>query len=241
MRNSVHSLVDLRERDGVDVWVVALDHDVPDTLSPRDRARGNRRAGDERRRFIASHSAVRAIVAGYLGLTADAVDVSAQYGRPLHVPDGALAVSLSHAGERALVAIATATTGVDVEHLANLPADEVEEMAAFCLSRRELGELAALPVDARQLAFLRIWTRKEAHLKACGRGIADQALADVHVGLASEAKTVAPTGAPLRLFDLDPDPGYVAAIATAALGSVRLRRWSDGRSAIVGKPDSVVG
>jgi 4'-phosphopantetheinyl transferase len=237
----VDYLADLRERDGADVWAVALDADVADALSPNERARANRRGGDERRRFIASHSAVRAIVASYLNLTPDAVDLSASYGQPLQVADGALTVSLAHAGERALVAVAAAETGVDVEHLANLPADEVEEMAAFCLTRHELGELAALPVAAHQVAFLRLWTRKEAYLKACGKGIADQALAAVEVGLASEATVIAPTGAVLRLVDLDPEAGYVGAVATASTGAVQLRPWPDVRSATVGKSDHAVG
>jgi 4'-phosphopantetheinyl transferase len=221
------SVASLRLRHGVDVWVVALDADVPDTLSPRDRARANRRAGDERRRFIASHSAVRAIVAGYLDLAADAVNLDAPYGQPLQVADGALAVSLAHAGERALVAVATAATGVDVEHVGNLPEDEVEEMAAFCLSPGELDELAALPIDARHVAFLRLWTRKEAYLKACGRGIADQVLAAVEVGLARDAAAITPSGTTLRLVDLDPEPGYVGAIATASTGAVQRAKPSE--------------
>ena len=235
------SLADLRMRHGVDVWVVALDADVSDTLSPSDRVRANRRAGEAQRRFIVSHSAVRAIVGGYLDVAADAVDLSARYGQPLQVADGALTVSLAHAGERALVAVAAAATGVDVEHLGNLPADELEEMAAFCLSPRELAELAALPVEARHLAFLRLWTRKEAYLKACGRGLADQALAAVEVGLAQDASAVTPSGLTLRLVDLDPEPSYVGAIATAGRGPVRLRPWPEGWSAIVGKYDHAVG
>lgn len=235
------SLASLRLRQGVDVWVVALDADVPDTLSPSDRVRANRRAGDERRRFIASHSAVRAIIADYLDLAADAVDLDAPYGQPLAVADGALAVSLAHAGERALIAVATAPIGVDVEQLANLPAEEVEEMAAFCLSPGELDELAALPAEGQQVAFLRLWTRKEAYLKACGRGLADQALAAVEVGLARDATAVAPTGATLRLVDLDPEPGYVGAIATVSTGALQLRPWAETRSATVGKSDHAVG
>jgi 4'-phosphopantetheinyl transferase len=234
-------LASLRLRHGVDVWVVALDADVPDTLSPSDRVRANRRAGDERRRFIASHSAVRAIVAGYFDLGADAVSLDAPYGQPLQVADGALAVSLAHAGERALVAVATAATGVDVEHMGNLPEDEVDEMAAFCLSPGELDELAALPVNARHVAFLRLWTRKEAYLKACGRGIADQVLAAVEVGLARDATAITPSGTTLRLVDLDPEPGYVGAVATASTGAVQLRPWPDVRSATVGKSDHAVG
>jgi 4'-phosphopantetheinyl transferase len=241
MGNKMDSLHDLRERNGVDVWVVALDVDVPDSLSPSDRVRANRRAGEARRRFIASHSAVRAIVAGYLQVTADAVDLSAPYGQPLQVADGALIVSLAHTGERALVAVAAAATGVDIERLDNLPVEEVDEMAAFCLSPGELSELAALPVEAQQVAFLRLWTRKEAYLKACGRGIADQALTAVDVGLSSDTPAVTPTGSTLRLVDLDPDSGYVGALATTGHGPVRLRPWSETQSAIVRKSDNTVG
>jgi len=101
-----------------------------------------------------------------LQLTQDA------HGRPRLDPrhGTALDFNWSHSGDHALVAIARGIApGVDVERRRARP-------RALALARRffdaaETAALAALPVGARDDAFLTLWTAKEALLKAHGRGI----------------------------------------------------------------------
>ena len=47
----------------------------------------------------------------------------------------------------------------------------VDALARVCCTAPETQALQALDADARQHAFLRLWTRKEAYLKALGLGL----------------------------------------------------------------------
>ncbi len=68
-------------------------------------------------------------------------------------------------------------------------------------------ERAHLAGGHEETELLRIWTRKEALLKATGEGLA------VHP---RKVEVVAPEPLPQwRLFDLDPAAGYVGAMAVA--------------------------
>jgi 4'-phosphopantetheinyl transferase len=113
------------------------------------------------------------ILAAYLGVDADELQLTQDaHGRPRLDPrhGTALDFNWSHSGDHALVAIARGIApGVDVERRRARP-------RALALARRffdaaETAALAALPVGARDDAFLTLWTAKEALLKAHGRGI----------------------------------------------------------------------
>jgi len=114
-----------------------------------------------------------ALLAAYLQCPAEAIVLrEGEYGRPSLMPPQALDFNWSHSGQQALVAIARGIAlGVDLERIRPRP-------SAMDIARRYFAadELAWLEtVDdpaARELAFLRLWTSKEAVLKAHGRGIA---------------------------------------------------------------------
>ena len=59
--------------------------------------------------------------------------------------------------------------GVDIEHLR--PVTDAEQIAQRFFSSRESCQLASFHVDRRNMAFLHIWTQKEAILKATGKGL----------------------------------------------------------------------
>ncbi|MFF4169612.1 4'-phosphopantetheinyl transferase family protein [Streptomyces sp. NPDC001744] len=113
--------------------------------------------------------------------------------------------SLSHSGDRALVAVAPVPVGVDVEAV---PADAAVRDVASVLHPRERAELDALPAAARPAALARCWSRKEAALKATGTGLALGA-AEPYVGTAARPAPVPG----IRLVDLPPFEGHAAALA----------------------------
>lgn len=76
--------------------------------------------------------------------------------------------SLSHSSGLALIGVAAAPVGVDVERL---PRPETVEVCRTALHPDEQRELADCHPHARQAAFGRIWTRKEAFLKGLGTGL----------------------------------------------------------------------
>ena len=83
------------------------------------------------------------------------------HGKPylLHGPH----FSLSHAGELAVLAVSDALVGVDVEK----PRPVTEAVIRRVLQEDERQWMA----DDPQHRFFCLWTRKEAVLKCCGRGL----------------------------------------------------------------------
>jgi 4'-phosphopantetheinyl transferase len=93
-------------------------------------------------------------------------------GKPaLHRPTGTgLVFNLSHSeGVVALAIARTTAIGIDVE--AERPVPKAPRLAQRFLSPAERDHVLAVPAPARDRAFLAVWTRKEAWLKASGRGV----------------------------------------------------------------------
>jgi len=77
--------------------------------------------------------------------------------------------NLSHSGDVVAVAVAPADVGVDIEVLREI--SNAERMARRFFSLDEQSIINDLGGATRDRAFLRIWTQKEAYLKATGLGV----------------------------------------------------------------------
>jgi 4'-phosphopantetheinyl transferase len=138
--------------------------------------------------------------------------------------------NLSHAGRIALCAIALdRDVGVDLERARPLP--DLARIARRFFSPSEADRLLRLPQVQREAAFFTCWTRKEAYVKALGRGMA--------VPLDGFAVSFDP-GAPARLVwttvdargpacwslrDLSAGPGYAAAVMVEGPAALRCWQW----------------
>ncbi|MCX5255692.1 4'-phosphopantetheinyl transferase superfamily protein [Streptomyces canus] len=165
---------------GVDVWTVPLDG-PPATvarlsrmLSEREAERGDRcRFENDRRRFIVAHGALRLILAGYLDAPPDELRLQrGRHGKPRLAASSDLRFNLSHSGELALVAVTRhKEVGIDVDRLRpDLPVEPFAERF-FPASDARFVAAAAGPTE-RAERFLRLWTRKEAVVKAAGARLA---------------------------------------------------------------------
>lgn len=226
----------------VHVWCAAIDV-VPEALDglervlpPDEAARADRFATPALRGcWVASQATLRRILAAYTGAPPERLRFGrGERGKPyLLDPSGTgLRFNHSHSGALALYAVALGTeVGVDVE--ADRAVSDMDALARRFFSPLEAGTLRSLPAAERPKAFLRAWTRKEAFVKATGRGIAQP--------LSSFAVAFAPGETPRLLWqhgepdaparwtihDLAPAPGYTAALAVAGTGcGVRTFRWA---------------
>lgn len=184
------------------------------------------------RRRAAAGVLLRCLVASALGQEPHDVTVrrhcphcSRGHGRP-EVPGAPLRVSASHAGDRVAVAVAVSTlgaVGIDVEPPRARPLSRP-------LLRRTLGSgepeyLLGVPESRRPAEFLRIWTAKEAILKATGEGLRGGPrllaldLRAIPLRLHSWAGSTARAGT-VRLVELDPGGGHVATLATLGADAV---------------------
>ena len=137
------------------------------------------RAPGEQRRFLAAAVLLRVVLGRHLGVPPAAVPIEracGSCGRPhgrARLADGVadLEVSVSHSGEQVAVAVTRgARIGVDVEQV--MPDLDVAGIGALALTDREEGQLRELEPGRRPAAFIAMWTRKEAVLKALGTGLA---------------------------------------------------------------------
>jgi 4'-phosphopantetheinyl transferase len=171
----------------VRIWIAHLDSISPketehlfESLDMSERSRAKKfHSSQDRHRYIAAHGLLRFALGETLGRAANALvlEKSAQ-GKP-QLPQNSderhLKFNLSHASGWALIATGwDRELGVDLESAGSLPDDDesLSKLAARVLSARELEIWKAIPNSAtRRAEFLRLWTRKEAYVKATGQGL----------------------------------------------------------------------
>ncbi|HJQ20953.1 MAG TPA: 4'-phosphopantetheinyl transferase superfamily protein [Gemmatimonadaceae bacterium] len=149
--------------------VDALSHAV---LSPEERSRLDRyRSRAAAERYVVTRSLVRSVLASHLGVAPVDVRVTrTQTGKP--VLSDELHFNVTHSGDLILLAVSSQRpVGVDVER--RRPVPRVVDLETRWLTheeRRDFATLRRLGISASD-AFLRVWSLKEARLKALGVGI----------------------------------------------------------------------
>ncbi|THC50583.1 4'-phosphopantetheinyl transferase superfamily protein [Streptomyces sp. A1499] len=231
--------------DVVEVWRIPLGGDdapadladLVGVLDAEERSRAALAAREElRRRFVIAHGATRHVLGRRLGTAPGALRFSrGPWGKPEVADAPGLRVSLTHSGDLALLAVTGSgrAVGVDVESLR--PDGDGLRLARrfFPAAERDL----VTGGDAGRV-FTRLWTRKEACVKAAGGRLTQGFAVPVGHGTGREAEEhtepVTVRGpdsglpGPWTLRDLVmPDPGYSAAIALDGEGPfrTRLRVW----------------
>ncbi|MBI4531872.1 MAG: 4'-phosphopantetheinyl transferase superfamily protein [Candidatus Latescibacteria bacterium] len=197
------------------VWLEQLTWHIPNLeriLSADERLRVERFAfRQDRDRFIVGRGLLRVLIGRYLRRTPQELCFDyGQYGKPtVVVEDGSvdLRFNVSHSQGVVLYAVAChREVGVDVERVRAEFA--VEPIAERYFSTREVEALQALPVAVREEAFFTCWTRKEAYVKATGKGFS-LPLDQFEVSLVP--------GGPAVLLRTDWDPQEVSRWALQAL------------------------
>jgi 4'-phosphopantetheinyl transferase len=212
-----------------DVWWAHPATATPALVGLLDETEQGRYAGYRREvdqlRFLTGRSLIRGVTAQALGVPASSVvldascfDCGKPHGKP-RVVGSALEVSVSHSGDWVVLAVTEGTpVGVDVEELR---AAEVDDLAGVAFSPTELATFGAVPAAERRGAFFTYWARKEAVLKATGKGMS----------VAMSKLTLSPHDAPpqvlesqtpevdvaaARMADLDVGQDYRACVAAFA-------------------------
>ncbi|SEL65993.1 4'-phosphopantetheinyl transferase family protein [Streptacidiphilus jiangxiensis] len=220
----------------VELWLVdarvpqpALDLELLDAAE-RERAARFLHESD-RVMYEVAHAALRTVLAARTGLPAAGLRFEREpcpccgelHGRPRlaagAVPTPLPAFSLSHGGGLVLIGVAPDTTpiGVDVEAL---PSAETARETAVSLHPAEQAEFALHPDGAAPAAFARIWTRKEAYLKALGTGLGRNLAAD-YLG---DDPAALPPGWTVTTVQVG--PSHAAAFALATPGATFTLRES---------------
>lgn len=140
-------------------------------LSPDEMARAARyRRPEDQLRFSGTRGLLRVLLARYTHQPADRIEFVAGVNRKpeLKIPTG-WHFNVSHSGNRILIAIGKPRLGVDLEWIN--PDFPFRDVLPVSFSPEEQEHIEACP-DAR-LCFYRLWTRKEALVKATAKGMDD--------------------------------------------------------------------
>jgi len=233
-------------RAEVHVWRMSLNaplasvREFAEVLATDERARAARFVRDrDRHRFVVARGVLRVILARYL--RRDPCGLRFEYGsfgKPMLSGESRasdIRFNVSHADDMALYAVTSGReVGIDIERIR--PDLIPEDIAERFFSRQEVATLRGLPTPSRLEAFFACWTRKEAFIKARGRGLS--------LSLDGFDVSLVP-GRPVELLSVRDDPeeanrwslrqlfpgdDYVAALAVEGLGW-QLKCWQwDGRA-----------
>jgi 4'-phosphopantetheinyl transferase len=224
----------LLSHDAVHLWLVPLDvltklaPTLLSTLSADEQDRAQRfHFQRDRDRFTAARSTLRGLLGQYLGRPPASLHFD--YGsagkpslqRSAAEPD--IRFNLSHSAEYALLAIALGRdVGVDIEH--RRPEIDLKMLAEHHFSPREFADLQRCTTGEQTVAFYRIWSRKEACIKAIGLGLQIPLDSfDVPLTAIERSVTLQVSGQTLSLYSAHELPGFSTALAVCGTAEVTVQ------------------
>lgn len=174
-----------------------------------------------RNNFIIARGVLRKLLAKYLHIPPqDLLFQQNQYGK-IHLDSSALQFNISHSHDWALFAfVLDYPIGIDIERI-HEDTDFIAIAKRF-FSKQETKTLLALPQTQQLHAFFNCWSRKEAFIKATGKGIFF-ALDEFSVEISNKTSgllqlqipTIEPHQNNWSLEALNPTAGYTGAFATS--------------------------
>jgi 4'-phosphopantetheinyl transferase len=189
-------------------------------LSPEENARADRfKFEDDRSRFIVAHAVLRTQLATYCGTRPEALVFSVgPHGKPfVSEPSAPIQFNLSHSGSHAAIVVTlNLQCGIDIQEARSVSHENIAERF-FC--EREQSWLKSLPEDHRRHGFFRLWSIKEAILKAGGNGFSTPLNAVDTTNILNDISPyvalddVNGRGLSLWVRELDTTPGYCMAVA----------------------------
>jgi len=125
-----------------------------------------------RHRYVGIHGRLRELLAQLLMLSPEKLTIKKTgFGKPFLADHPDLVFNLSHSGGAFLVAVASdCRLGVDLECFKNRV--DFSGLVNHCFAEEEISHWNRLSEAQKKAEFYNFWTRKEAFVKAVGRGLA---------------------------------------------------------------------
>lgn len=227
--------------DEAQVWGVLLeiaDSELPQATSVLSREEQERAeqliSGGHRRRSIAAHAMLRAILSRYCGASPAQLAIRrTPDGKPVLSDYPSIRFNLTHSHGRALIAVARdREVGVDLEQVRREV--DVVRLAKRFLSERDLTFIEQGDPAQRHERFLKAWVAREAVFKTDGRGMTFPLHRDYLELTGDGTKGWLVLGdpasdekrRPVRFLALD--PGWIGAVAAEGTDwTVTVCNWSE--------------
>ena len=207
--------------DGIHIWVADLKGDcaaLAQTLSDDEQDRAAKfRMAKTRDQFVASRGLLRQLAAGYLGCRPPAVPIVYESAGKPAIAGNPFHFNVTHSDEIAAFAFSRAgRIGIDIERVR--PMQNAASVVERFFTANECAAFQKLPAGEQLNVFFKMWTRKEALLKALGQGIHALELCEITVEPDVPPRVVklmdeADCGERWQIRDVAVEEGYAAAVA----------------------------
>ena len=206
------------------LWLIDLTQEPPASdwaaCNAEEQSRAQRfRFEQHARRYRAAHAAMRQIMAAQLGVAASALRWRiGAHDKPHLLDHPGWHFNLSHSDEWALLGMsATSPIGVDIEFCRSMR--DMAGIVRHQFSEAEQATYLQLPSADQSDWFYRVWSRKEACLKALGSGLSVSSQSFDVSGLGVSVDTAVPANGQLCHMTVHsvPLPQAVGAMAAVAL------------------------
>jgi 4'-phosphopantetheinyl transferase len=241
MHDNRHPQAVERKREEVHVWCTRVDAStavvasMEASLSAPERIRAAKFLHNEAQsRYVFSRGLLRNILATYVGARPEDLTFwSNEFGKPfLDEPFASSGIYFNVSHSKNLVVIAVAferQIGVDVEFVRSI--SDVDAIAHRCFTESEL-QLLNGESSSKISNFFRCWTRKEAFVKAIGKGLSvplNSFTTSLPGGVTSGRLPPVPEQSPIKLWwitDLDVPPDYRSALVNEGdKPTILYREW----------------
>lgn len=161
-----------------------------DSLSSKEKEKFySFRFEEDKSRYVVSHVALRNIIHYYTDIPLSLIRFKYNEYDKAYLSSNVsfpLFFNLSHAHNKAIVAINNTEVGVDIEYIKN--SVDIYELANVIFSDYEYKDFLELNYhDDKLNYFYTIWTKKEAYLKALSVGLVDD-LKSINIGAQHQSK-----------------------------------------------------
>jgi 4'-phosphopantetheinyl transferase len=180
----------------------------------------NYRFEHDRQRFIRLHGILRTILSDYLSTPPGKIRFGiGEHGKPFLHNDKHihLEFNLTHSEGLALIALAKdISIGIDIEYCRDFP--EINQVTDTFFTQLERDSLAKASQDRKLGNFYKIWTFKEANLKARGLGLTEPLrqyepqLIDHQSGVVTDIKSCQKHDSIWSYYFITPAPGFISTL-----------------------------
>lgn len=188
---------------------------VPILISVLSESELNRANGyyfeKDKNRFIICRALLKFFLAKHVGLDIDKINLEVDSNKKPYLPNhSSVFFNISHAGDYGLIAIAKYPVGVDIEYINK--EFNYKEILQNVFNKNEIESIENS--NDKQQTFYKFWTRKEAIVKAIGKGI-DEGFSEISVmdGFHSIESSIVSNFKNINVFSFDLNDNYVGALA----------------------------
>lgn len=165
----------------------------------------------DKNRFVICRALLKILLAEHVDSDIGEINLAVDLNKKPYLPSHpSVFFNVTHSGDYALIAIGKSQIGVDIEFINR--DFNYDDILGHIFNQKEMD--AIVGSSNKHLSFYKFWTRKEAVVKAIGKGIDDD-ISKIHIldGLHSLPSSLLSDFMEITAFSFHLNPDYIGALA----------------------------